>query len=251
MWFFWRNIYTIWNERHSGWDSPSHLQRDSNLMLPLKPEEQGFPLLLPLLRIMQLVAGEVQHGKGGHSVQYWETSPCPLICPLLLSLSSLRRIAGIIAKTHLPMQWGWTWWALKVCSTPNYCIILLFSTQHSLHTYPTPLSHTHISIASLAFCLHFFFFSPYLPPVCTSEGCIHSVLYTHCLRGENNHHRLKQHINPQAFPSFLTLFFAKQQLNGGLKNRVRGLGTTQHGLCQWRALLILHRSNQGINHCIL
>lgn len=126
-------------------------------MLPLKPEEQGFPLLIPLLRIMQLDAGEVQHGKGGHSVQYWETSPCPLICPLLLSLSSLRRIAGIIARTHFPMHWGWTWWALKACSTPNYCIILWFSTQHSLHTYPTPLSHTHLhSLTGILPTLFFF-----------------------------------------------------------------------------------------------
>lgn len=219
-------------------------------MLPLKPEEQGFPLLLPLLRIMQLDAGEVQHGKGGHSVQYWETSPCPLICPLLLSLSSLRRIAGIIAKTHLPMQWGWTWWALKVFHPKLlYNSIIL---HPAFLAYISNPSHTHTHLHSLTGILPtLFFLSPYLPPVCTSEGCIHSVLYTHCLRGENNHHRLKQHINPQAFPSFLTLFFAKQQLNGGLKNRVRGLGTIQHGLCQWRALLILHRSNQGINHCIL
>lgn len=158
MWFFWRNIYTIWNERHSGWDSPSHLQRDSNLMLPLKPEEQGFPLLLSLLRIMQLVAGEVQHGKEGHSVQYWETSPCPLICPLLLSLSSLRRIAGIIAKTHLPMQWGWTWWALKVFHPKLlYNSIILHPAFLAYISNPSH-THTHISIASLAFCLHFFFF---------------------------------------------------------------------------------------------
>lgn len=93
-------------------------------------------------------------------------------------------------------------------------------------THAHPLLHTsHTSTSLLTICLRPFL-PPYLSPACTSEVCINgcSMLSAGCLRGENNHHRIKWQSDFQAIPSFLQPFSAKQQLGGGLQNKVGGCG---------------------------
>lgn len=83
------------------WDSPNHLQRDCNLRLSLKPEEQRFPLLLPLPRMLHSDASE---GRCGRKFSpELKDKPVPTHLPTApLSFSSLRCTPSVIARNTPP-----------------------------------------------------------------------------------------------------------------------------------------------------
>lgn len=176
------------------WDSPNHLQRDCNLRLSLKPEEQRFPLLLPLPRMLHSDASE---GRCGRKFSP-ELKDKPV--PTHLPTAPLIQLPQVHTQRHCPKH-----------ASPMHSQLGIPC------THAHPLLHTsHTSTSLLTLCLHPFL-PPYLSPACTSEVCVNvcSMLSAGCLRGENNHHRIRQQSDLQAIPSFLQLFSAKQQPGGG------------------------------------